>query len=73
MGTWVMINEQLHAKDLSFSDMMRIKRLSRNRHIDAVYSATPQELDVAADRAKAILRGNYGPVRPKRFSALDEN
>lgn len=71
MGTFVMISGNQHSKDLSFAEMMSLKSSSRNRQVDAVYASDPQMLEMAAARAKAVLRGNSGPIaRPQRFSAL---
>ena len=51
--------------------MMSLKSSSRERQVDAVYAADPQALEMAAARAKAVLRGSSGPIaRPQRFSAL---
>jgi len=66
-----MISGHQHSKDLSFAEMMSLKSGSRDRHVDAVYAADSQMLEMAADRAKAVLRGNAGPIaRPQRFSTL---
>lgn len=73
MGSLAMINEHPHAYDLDFSEMMRIKRLSRNRQVEAVYAASPQALDLASESAKAILRGKTGSIaRPKRFTDMSD-
>ena len=71
VGTFAMISGHQHSKDLSFAEMMSLKSSSRNRQVDAVYASDPQMLEMAAARAKAVLRGNSGPIaRPQRFSAL---
>ena len=71
MGIFAMISSQQHSKDLSFAQMMSLKSSSRDRQVEAVYAADPQMLEMAAARAKAVLRGNSGPIaRPQRFSAL---
>ncbi|WP_156421231.1 hypothetical protein [Pseudomonas libanensis] len=66
-----MVNDHQHSKDLSFAEMMSLKSSSRDRQVDAVYAAAPEVLEMAAARAKAVLRGNSGSIaRPQRFSAL---
>ncbi|UUQ63036.1 hypothetical protein NLK61_17265 [Pseudomonas fuscovaginae UPB0736] len=66
-----MISHRQPSEDLSFAEMMSVKNSSRDRQVDAVYAADPQALEKAAARAKAVLRGNSGPLaRPQRFSAL---
>lgn len=71
MGTFVMINGHQHSKNPSFAEMMSLKSSSRDRQVDAVYSASPEMLEMAAACAKAALRGNSASIaRPQRFSAL---
>jgi hypothetical protein len=73
MGTFAMISGHQHSNDndLSFAEMMSLKSSSRDRQVDAVYAADPQMLEMAAARAKAVLRGNSSSIaRPQRFSAL---
>lgn len=71
MDTFAMINGHQHSKDPNFAEMMSLKSGSRDRQVDAVYSAAPQMLEMAAARAKAVLRGKSGSIaRPQRFSAL---
>jgi hypothetical protein len=71
MGTFSMISSQQHSKDPSFAEMMSLKSSSRDRQVDAVYSADPQMLEMAAVSAKAALRGSSASLpRPQRFSAL---
>lgn len=71
MGIFAMISDHPHSKQLNFAEMMSLKSRSRDRQVDAVYAADPQALEVAAARAKAVLRGNSDSIaRPKRFSAL---
>ena len=66
-----MISAPQHSEHLSFAEMMSLKSRSRDRQVDAVYAADPQALEVAAARAKAVLRGNSDSIaRPKRLSAL---
>lgn len=51
--------------------MMSLKSSSRERQVDAVYAADPQALEMAAARAKAVLRGSFASIAcPQRFSAL---
>ena len=70
VGIFAMISSHKHSKDLSFAQMMSLKNSSRDRQVDAVYAADPQALEMAAARAKAVLRGSSGPIaRPQRFSA----
>ena len=71
VGTFAMISGHQHSKNLSFAQMMSLKNSSRDRQVDAVYAADPQALEMAAARAKAVLRGSSGPIaRPQRFSTL---
>ena len=71
VGTFAMMSGHQHSKNLSFAQMMSLKNSSRDRQVDAVYAASPQALEMAAARAKAVLRGSSGPIaRPQRFSAL---
>jgi len=67
-----MISGLQHSKDLSFAEMMSVKSRSRDRQVDAAYGADPKALEMAAARAKAVLRGNSDSIaRPQRFSALN--
>ena len=71
MGTVAMISGHQHSKDLGFAETMSLESSSRDRQVDAVYAADPQTLEMAAAHAKAILRGNSGPIaHPQRFFAF---
>lgn len=57
--------------ELSFEDILKIKEESRNNLVEAVYSATQEELDNAAIKIKEVLRSkSENKVRPQKFSKL---
>jgi len=73
MGSFTMINDNLHSEELSFAEMMSAKNRSRDRQVNAVYEADSQMLELASERAKKVLRGKSGPIaRPQRFSAMSD-
>lgn len=66
-----MISIHQPSESLSVAEMMSLKSSSRDRQVDAVYAADAQNLEMAAARAKAALRGDSASIaRPQRFSAL---
>lgn len=73
MGSFTMINDNLHSEELSFAEMMSAKNRSRDRQVKAVYEADCQMLELAFERAKKVLRGKSGPIaRPQQFSAMSD-
>ena len=58
--------EQSSDDESSFAEIMRLKRSNRERLICAIRKASPEELEISAQRIKVILLGSVDPSRRRQ-------
>lgn len=58
--------EQSSDKESSFAEIMRLKRSNRERLIHAIQNASPEELEISAQRIKDVLLVSVDPSQRRQ-------
>lgn len=58
--------EQSSDDESSFAEIMRLKRFNRERLICAIRKASPEELEISAQRIKDVLLDSIDPSRRRQ-------
>ena len=58
--------EQSSDDESSFAEIMRLKRFNRERLILAIQNASPEELEISAQRIKDALRDSADPSQRRQ-------
>ena len=58
--------EQSSDDESSFAEIMRLKRFNRERLICAIRKASPEGLEISAQRIKDVLLDSFDPSRRRR-------
>ena len=62
---------KMQAKNLSYSSIMNFKSLAREQHVQAVYYADSNALELAASHLKSALKSRSASIaRPRRLSVV---
>lgn len=60
------VMEQSSDDESSFAEIMRLKRSNRERLILAIQNASPEELEISAQRIKDVLRDPADPSQRRQ-------
>jgi hypothetical protein len=58
--------EQSSDAESSFAEIMRLKRSNRERLIRAIQNASPEELEISAQRIKEVLLESVNPCQRRQ-------
>jgi hypothetical protein len=58
--------EQSSDAESSFAEIMRLKRSNRERLIRAIQNASPEELEISAQRIKDVLLDSVNPSQRRQ-------
>jgi len=58
--------EQSSDSESSFAEIMDLKRSNRERLIRAIQNASPEELEISAQRIKDVLRNSADPSQRRQ-------